>query len=229
MASFTVVSACSTPQPVQTKETSPLRLLIGDGGVRIEESYSHPELDEGRKTAGFESENGKFQASETDLPGVAWVEESSEYMLLPTVNHQTQCRVKISRKKLTRAPAASKEVYTYSINVRVTDGIKGGPFETVINGENEGLIQLGEYPVNNWQSTEDLVINETIVESWFYEADSQRYEIVKRLGEDQFLKKTLKFDPYLKKVTRIQYEILKGSADEVEQQRTVLARLSCQS
>ncbi len=204
-------------------------MLIGDGGVRIEESYSHSEVERGRATAAFNSRHEMFKESETELPGKAWIEESSEYSLRPAVKSTIECRVKVSRSELPRGPATKEESYTYQIEVLVKDGIEGGPFETVINGEGEGLILLGEYPVNNWESTENLVVNDTVVESWFYESKSNRYEIVKKMGEDLYLKKSLRFDPHLKNVSQVQYEILKGEGDQVEQQRTVLARLNCQS
>jgi hypothetical protein len=107
--------------------------------------------------------------------------------------------------------------------------MRGGPLESVINGENEGLILWGEYPVNNWQSTENLIVDDTLVESWFYETETGRYEIVKQMGEDSFLKKQLVFDPHLKKVSLIRYEILAGEGERVDQQRTVLARLVCRA
>ncbi len=220
--------ACAAPQPKAEEEQSPLRLLIGDGGVRIEESYSHVEGEKARVTAAFTSEHNRFTSSEKTLEGSSWVEESSEFSLEPGFQ-AVECQVKISRQELERAPAAAQELYTYEIDVTVKDGIKDGPFETVINGESEGLVQLGEYPVNNWQSTENLIVNDTVVESWFYEPKKNRYEIVKKMGEDRYLKKSLRFDPYLKSVTSVQYEILQGQGEEVDQQRTVLARLHCRS
>lgn len=217
--------SCSHTGLAQKEESnSPLKLLISDGSVRVEESYKNKML---RQTAALMFQQAQFESQKFKLSGQAGVEESSEFELEST---PVECRITTGRKKLKRTPATSQgDDFIYKLQVQVSDGIKGGPFESVINGENEGLIQFGEYPVNSWQSTDNLILNDTMITSWFYEPAKKRYEIVKKMGEDRFLKKLIRFDPNLEKITHVRYEILHGPMELVDQQMTVLAWLDCRS
>ncbi len=219
------LTACST-QP-QKPEKSPMRLLLGDGGVRIEKSYSHAGKKD-RDVAMFKNEPEKFKAHQKNFHGKVWVDEASEYQLLPGA--AVECSIEVSRKELKRKIASQETEYIYELRVKVKDGLMDHPFETIINGESEGLIRFGEYPVNSFHSAENLILNETVIPSWTYEPDRFHYEIVKKMGEDRFLKKTLQFDRYLKHITSIKYQILSGSGEEqVDQQMLALAKLNCTS
>lgn len=200
-------------------QDSPLQILIGDGGVRIEKSYAH-EDPKARRVAAFQSKHDQFHPSEVKLAGEAWVDESSPYEIEKKDSH---CKVNVSRR-----PANVGDNFVYSVQVKVDDGIKDSPFEAVINGENEGLIVFGDYPLNYWESVKNLVLDDTMVVMWNYAPKKKHYEIVKKMGENQYLKKVLKFDAYLRKVRSVEYQILQDAGGgEMARQLTPIAKFSC--
>jgi hypothetical protein len=208
---FALASCSTTPQP---KNIQPKALLIVDGNVVIDDNATGD-------AASFQSEHQKFDKKSFELMGRISVDESSEFM----VDEGTKplCRIKTSRFQSND----SVHKYTYQLQITIKDGLENSPLESIINGEREGIIQFTDYPLNSWQSTENMVVDETVIVSWFYEPKKSRYEIIKEMGEGRYLKKQLRFDPYLRTVSQVQYEILSGSPDQVDQQMSVLVKLMC--
>jgi hypothetical protein len=210
-----------------TEKEKPMKFLIGDGNVRIEESVPLPQAD--RKTAQYfvsQVDTAKFVESQTSLPGYPWADESSEFTLSGELDDEKECEINISHFKRKKAPA-SLEDPRYLIKVTVKDGMKDGPFESIINGENEGEILLGQYPVTSFESKEEIVVNETVIPYWVYDPETHNYEIVKKMGDRRYLKKVLTFDPYLKEVKNVKYEILSDIGGQMVDQMSVLARFQC--
>lgn len=201
-------------------------LLIGDGSVQIDKVIPAT-VEERRAIAQFKGEHERFTPTQFDLRGKAWVEEVSEYALNPELTEPVHCEVRISREDNKRQPNSIASPYTYLLEVKVKDGIKGGPFESLINGEGEGSLFFGEFPVNELEASETMVINETVILSWSYDPEKRHYEIVKQMGEDRFLRKVIKFDAYLRLVTKVQFQILKGDSSQGADQMTPLAKVTC--
>ncbi len=221
------VVACAHQKSKENKDSAKakqIQLVIGDGNVRIEEEVL---VSENNKTAQFfvnQVESDKFEDSEKKLPGFPWVDESSEYSLSDSLDEKF-CDIKITKVDEDSVKSQSKSHYL--IKVKIKDGIENSPFESMINGESEGEILLGQYPVNSFESREQVVINETVISYWVYSPKEKTYEIVKKMDDQRFLRKQLTFDPHLKEVENIKYEILSDVGGQTYDQMSVIARFQC--
>lgn len=198
-----------------------LKLHIGDGRVFIEKSHSH-DLINGRNMAAT-THNNNFMATEKSFLGNSWVDEGSEFTL--DESKQPSCNVAVRKSHFNLGKRG--RLPSYSVKVNIVDGIKEAPFEFVINGENEGEIQFGDYPVKTWRSANDLRLDETFISRWSYDAKERTYKIVKKMGEDSFLSKEVRIDHQLRDVAGVKYEILRGQEGEDPAEMPVKARFSC--
>ena len=220
---FTLNSSCTTI--AENTLENPFLLHIGDGRVYLEKSHHH--LVNDRRGMASEKWNSfvYFQPMQTTLPGKVWASDSGPYE--EVLGADTSCEIRTEKSHYEKATPKTNP--TALVKVKVKDGLKNGPFDTVINGESEGEIQFGEYPLKDWKAVENLTLDETLIKEWSYDKKTKLYKITKKMGENQYLKKEIKIGHQIRSISSVKYEILEeqpGFGDEPAK-LVPLARLTC--